>query len=117
LTHRELRLETEDSLFRLIESLCSQDESFRDLIDFVEAQYLSASCISHYVSFVDADRLSRETWLSICRRLSLPVSPSGANARLRFPYVNFTGDPSSMFRGIFHKMSEECKGNPYLSGK
>jgi hypothetical protein len=117
LTHPELRLESEDSLFRFIESLCSKAESFRDLIEFVEAQYLSDSCIEDYLSFVDPDRLSRGTWQSICRRLSLPVSPSAANRRLAFAPVNFTGDQSSMFRGILHRMSEECKGNPHLSGK
>jgi hypothetical protein len=122
LSDSELRLESEDSLFRFIESLCSKNDAYRDLIEYVEAQYLSEMCISDYISFVDPDRLSRGTWLSICRRLSLPVSPSTVNPRLnvsiaKVPTVTFGGDQSSMFRGIFDKLREECKGNPHLCGK
>jgi hypothetical protein len=122
LNHSELRLESEDSLFRFIESLCSKDDNYRDLIESVETRYLSDSCIEDYVSFVDPDRLSRGTWLSICRRLTLPVSPPTPNPRLklslaRVDTVSYGGDTSSMFRGIFHRMSEECKGNPHSCGQ
>jgi hypothetical protein len=119
LSHIELRLENEDSLFRFIESLCSRNESYRDLIEHVESQYLSESCIGDYISFLDSDPdgLSRGTWYSICRRLCLQVSPLKANPRVNFTTVAFDRDKSSMFRGIFHKMREECKQNPHLSGQ
>jgi hypothetical protein len=117
LSHCELRLESEDSLFRFIERLCSRDDGYRDLIAHVETQYLSESCIEDYVSFIDPFRMNGGTWQSICRRLCLPVSPSSGNCRVKtelFESVKFDGEASSMFRGIFHRMSEDCKGNPHL---
>jgi hypothetical protein len=117
LNHRNLQVSSEDSLFRFIESLCMNDERSRELIEYVEVQYLSDSCIGDYLSFVDGDRLNRSTWLSICRRLKLSVSPSNMNPRLRCEAVHYEGDASQMFRGIFHKMAKACHGNPHFSGK
>jgi hypothetical protein len=117
LSDSELCLESEDSLFRLIESLCGEDEDYRVLIEFVEAQYLSGLCIEDYISFVNCSEISRGTWLSICRRLSLDVSPPTGNKRVKDPTFPIPVDGSSPFRGIFHYLQDRWKQNPHLTGK
>jgi hypothetical protein len=117
LRDRALSLESEDSLFRLIERLCGENESYLVLLDFVEAQYLSDSCIQDYITFVDSDQLSAGVWMSICRRLSLHVTPSKANPRTKSLSFPVPRDGSPRFVGIFHHLCEECKGNPHLAGK
>jgi hypothetical protein len=114
-----LCLESEDALFRFIESVCREDDSYRDLIDFVEAQYLSDLCIGDYIRFVGSDNLSGSVWLSICRRLLLGVTPSGRNPRVKDQSVSFPvpADGSPRFVGILHHLCEECQGNPHVSGK
>jgi hypothetical protein len=47
----------------------------------------------------------------------LGVAPSAPNPRQLFCTVNFDGDTSPMFRGIFDKLGQECGGNPHLCGK
>jgi hypothetical protein len=119
LNHSALCLESEDALFRLIERLSSEDESYRVLLDFVEAEYLSDSCIGDYIASVDPDQLSRSVWMSICRRLSLHVNSMARNRRVKgqsrqFPVPH---DGSPRFAGIFHHLCAACNGNPHLSGR
>jgi hypothetical protein len=113
LSHSELRLESEDSLFRLIETLCDEDESHRVLIDFVDAQYLSDSCIGDYISFVDSDQLSGNVWMSICRRLSLHVRPP-ISPRTRSEGVTFS--PGDLDNGIIAYLTAKCGGNVHAMG-
>jgi hypothetical protein len=119
LSDSALCLESEDSLFRFIETLCGEDESYRVLIDFVEAQYLSDSCIGDYISFVEAVGISGSVWKSICGRLLLPVAPRTRKSGTKHGYLDFPvpSDASPAFTGIFRYLCKECKGNPHVSNK
>jgi hypothetical protein len=117
LGHPDFKVDDEDSVFHFIESLSLADDSFRDLVEHVEAQYLSKSCIAQYIAFLDPNRLSGETWNSICRRLSLPVSPTESSSRLNAGCIHFSGEGSGRFRGIFHHIRKQCNQNPHVAGK
>jgi hypothetical protein len=71
LSHDLLTISTEDSLFSYLSSrICSDPESL-DLLRFVRLEYLSAECISHFLSALP-DSIDRHVWESISRRLISP---------------------------------------------
>jgi hypothetical protein len=109
-SHSSLRIESDDSFFELIVSLCSSDEVFYDLIEFVEAQCLSDSCMNDYISFLDCDCLRPAVLSSICRRLSLRVSPPIRNPRVSDHAIDFPFDPgqrSTAFSVIYGRNAAE----------
>jgi hypothetical protein len=70
-----LRIESEDWLFGIVNSLIAQNSTFMILLDYLELQYLSVSSISRFISHISVESLNSRLLSSIFRRLSLSVSP------------------------------------------
>jgi hypothetical protein len=112
-----LRIESEDWLFGILDSLIARDSSFFILLDCLEIQYLSVSSISHFISHISIESLNSQLWSSICRRLSLSVSPSISNPRLTIPAgIDAKLNRTRPFEGVFHHLWTECGRNPHLAG-
>jgi hypothetical protein len=67
LSDSRLKIESEDRLFEIIESLIIQDESFFILLDYIKCEYLSSKSISRFISLISIENLSSGIWSSICR--------------------------------------------------
>jgi hypothetical protein len=75
LSHHLLKISSEDALFPYISSrVCSDAKQF-DLIQFVRFEYLSAECISYFLSAFP-DSIDCRLWESISRRLMSYYRPS-----------------------------------------
>jgi hypothetical protein len=110
-----LCLTSEDSLVEAI--LSSSQES---LIFYVECEYLSESGIERYLNVVTLDKLTPETWVSICRRLrhridiSRDIDRFSGSQRRRVVSHDYRNDP---FDGILKSLRSSCGRNPHTGGE
>jgi hypothetical protein len=113
LSHDLLKISTEDSLFFYISSrICSAPESL-DLLRFVRFEYLSAECISDFLSALP-DFIDRHLWESISRRLipQVPfISPSKSLKKAEFPLQE-----AKTVQGIISYLTRKHGGNVHDKG-
>lgn len=72
LSHPELRIESEDVLYRFICSMMEKDEAFSELLEFVKFKYLGTDAIQHFISLNPSlvfDNMNVSMWNSLCARL------------------------------------------------
>jgi hypothetical protein len=117
LTDSRLKIESEDWLLTILQTLISRDCSYEDLIDTIECQYLSQSKIVEFCELLNPTSLSLAAWESICRRLCLEVYPSILNPRLRIvPERKIDFVSGKPFDGILFYLFEKCGRNPHHGG-
>jgi hypothetical protein len=78
-----LPVETEDSLYEIIQNRFSSDFGFSSLLRFVRFEYLSIELIGLFCKMIgnSFDVLTPDIFCAISRRFLLPVYPSIGNAR------------------------------------
>lgn len=126
ITHKELRVKNEDSLFLFLSMYVNeygQDSKF--LFEYVRAEYLSSESIVTFVSLLSADDMNANLWASIQNRLILDVSPAPEEKRfvdvqmeqhhLRQSEAatkkDLAFDPSRPLDGLFSYLKSSCGGN------
>jgi hypothetical protein len=114
LSDDRLRIQSEDHLLEITESILRQNSSLLFVLDFIEAQFLSVEGITRFISLISQESLSSAVWSSLIRRLSLPVSPKNPNPRLS---LNYPLDRSRPFESVFHHLWQQCGGNPHSAGR
>jgi hypothetical protein len=77
-------LKDEDSLFNFLRTRFLKDPICSSLFEFVRFGYLPCESMQLFITIIDEsfDILTIGLWISICRRLSLSVSPTHQNDRL-----------------------------------
>jgi hypothetical protein len=112
-----LRIESEDSLFDILENLITHDSAFLPLLNCLEIQYLSVSSISRFISHISIESLNWQLWSSICRRLSLSVFAPISNPRFTIsPNSDMKLNRARPFDGVFYYLWTWCRRNPHLAG-
>jgi hypothetical protein len=78
LSHSQLRIHSEDRLYRRLAATFSRKPDFFRLLEFVKFEFLSAASLANFVK-ISANFLSHiniSIWSRVCRRLLIPVSES-----------------------------------------
>lgn len=82
LSHRSLRIPSEDFLYNFICERISKDPSYSELFGFVMFKFLSSTSIQHFIKLnpsIIFDHLNISIWTSLCERLSeKPLINSGS---------------------------------------
>jgi hypothetical protein len=119
LSHRELKIASEESVFELVLSRIEHDLSSFHLLEFVEFQYLSTERISQ---FCTSDRdffqyLTASVWSTLSRRLT-QTPPKLTNPRLcRPPGISFVPDPDNpLSGGLISHLTRQCGRNLHEAG-
>jgi hypothetical protein len=119
LSHRELKIASEESVFELVLSRIERDINSFHLLEFVEFQYLSSERISE---FCTSDRdffqyLTASVWSTLSRRLT-QTPPKLTNPRLcRPPGISFVPDPDNpLSGGLISHLTRQCDRNLHESG-
>jgi hypothetical protein len=113
LADKRLKIESEDSLLRIITNRISTDDSLIGLLDYIECKYLSDEAMSTFVSLISMEWMTSSVWSSVCRRLQLPVSLSDPNPR---DCGWFALHPNRPFDGVFAHLWRQCGQNPHIAG-
>jgi hypothetical protein len=108
LGHRHLRIDSEDSLLRLISS------SDLSLLRHIECEYLSLPGLERFITLVSVDQIDADIWASVCRRLRR--APRTAPISTRFSMPVFEYDVSGEFDGILSYLTRTGFGNVHTSG-
>ena len=72
LGHKSLRIQSEDSLYNFICQMIAKDESFSELLEFVNFKFLGSESIHHFVSSSESyifEHWNSSIWKSLCARL------------------------------------------------
>jgi hypothetical protein len=87
LSHPELKLESEDSLYNLILSRIERDFSSVSLLEYVHFEFLSSTTISRFCESSQQffSHLTISIWSRICTRLGHDIIPQSTNPRLICP--------------------------------
>jgi hypothetical protein len=72
LSHDLFIISSEDDLFSYINMHICSDPEYLDLLHFIRFEYLSADCISSFISVLP-DSIDHRLWESISRRLESPI--------------------------------------------
>jgi hypothetical protein len=99
-----LRISSEDALFSYISSRICSDAEYLDLLQFVQFEYVSAECVSDFLSALP-DSIDRRLWESISRRL-----PSSDKK------VEFALKEAESFEGIISYLTGKHGGNVHDKG-
>jgi hypothetical protein len=117
LSSEGLVVENEDSLLGMIVSNRSE---YKDLLCYVDCQYLSDSGICEYIEAISIENITLRHWESICCRLRHHIDISYDLARFQVdskwkivshPYSN---DP---FDGLLNSLRSLCGRNPHDAGE
>jgi hypothetical protein len=108
LGHRHLRLDTEDSLLRLISS------SDLSLLRHIECEYLSLPGLERFIALLSVDRIDAVIWASVCRRLRR--APRSAPTSTRFSMPIFDDDVCGAFEGILSYLTQTGFGSVHPRG-
>ena len=104
-----LRLESEDLLFELIEKLCEEDKSYQYLYRFIEPQYLSPASGFKFFDTIFPDLLDSFIWEKIrdyvCRQKG---SFSSLGGKRRFANI-VRRDSEKPFTGIFSALRQTAR--------
>ena len=135
LSHPELHVVDEDTLYDFIRSRAEDDKSFAPLLEFVYFEYLSTDRIEDFAEFATdhlLDALNASLWSRVCRRLinanatngqirSPRVSSAGSDAEIeqqeqKPPGTEFSYDAFSPLNGIIAHFTREYGGNVHEKG-
>jgi hypothetical protein len=115
-THRSLRVGSEDSLYDFVMNQIRKNYEFIGLLEVIRFEYLSISKFSEFFEFVSDsfDHFTCSLWQSLRSRLLLPVAPKSSNDRASGIECHF--DPSSPLKGIIAHLAQKCGGNVHDRG-
>ena len=124
LSHKSLKLRSENDLFDLVNEMISQDERFSSLLRFIEIRFLDCEHLDLFLKQVFPDFLYSSLWASICNCLhsyyetinyyDLQVQMNKIDRFLKNEKVfEFKDEP---FNGIICHLRKECGGNVHQKG-
>jgi hypothetical protein len=106
-----LKLNSEDQLYQLIESLISQSSEYFSLLEYVHFELLTIEAMSRAIRLIGSslDSLNPSIWNQLCSRLFLSVEPTDLSGR----YVGKSIDlnPSAPLKGIISYLTDKHGGN------
>jgi hypothetical protein len=110
LDHPSLQISSENHLYDFISSRAPSDPTFFGLFRFVRFEYLSADCITHFISMSarNFERLDAGSWSALCSRLALDNSIT--NPTIGFREVHCPLGPARL-NGIIRYLSHAHGGN------
>lgn len=131
ISNDHLHVNNEDDLFEFINLIFrDDDDNFRNsntdedrqisissFYEYVEFSTLSKKNFDSFLQTFDPTEMSTGLWkkLTHCFLMNPTVSPSPSPLRYQQSFTDveyeYDGDKNSMFRGIIHKLTEECGGN------
>lgn len=127
LSNKNLLVESEDSLFSLIQSIFTKsnddttffEEDFEyDIIDFyelLEPSFLSENKFRDFLLSFDLSDMNNTIWAKIIGRFLQSTEHYEHIKNNRYlhqnPSFEFDGDPSHRFDGIIMELTRECNGN------
>jgi hypothetical protein len=103
LSHHLLVISSEDDLFCYISSRVRSDAEYFDLLQFVRFEYLSAECVSYFLSSLP-DLIDHRLWESISRRL------------ITLPGLEFPFEEAKSADGIILYLTRKHRGNVQVTG-
>jgi hypothetical protein len=114
--HKKLKIESEDSLYKIVSKGISADFRYFELLDIIRFEFLSTDCFLHYFELVSEsfDHFSVSHWAALRSRLLLPVDPKSSNDRLLLPSLSLA--PSSPLSGVIAHLTCRFGGNVHERG-
>lgn len=98
-----LKLESENQLLEFINKLYARDSTYSKFYEFVLFLNVETNLIEEFISIFDIDDITRETWLSISKRLKQKISIEDEKSDKSNRYIkqkNKTNKSNSMKRGL-----------------
>lgn len=114
LTHGELKIESENSLFDFILDRFSSDESYSTLFKYIRFEYLDAEHIDLFFNCVYPDYIDSVLWESITNFIKNCIQKSPP--RRNISKGTFEYKTEGPFNGIISHLRQECNGNPHTKG-
>lgn len=115
LQNKELKINSEDSLFEFILSLYEIDTSYSVLFEFILFNNLSQKSFEKFIDKVEFEDINLSIWKSICSRFCAESNEINSN-RYNNYIININYDKSNKFNGIFNYLTNQTKGNIVENG-
>ena len=112
----DLKLKSEDHLFKIIMRLAERDASYGQLIHHVQFQYLSKENCDAFLDQIFPDFFNIRVWESIRSYISKSQAPSSKDLNMDRYIVYSYGKDAGPFDGILAQLTRDCGGNPHQRG-
>ena len=109
LEHPKLRLRNEDQLVEFINRLFETDHKYSILYDSVIFLNVSSDQMSNFISTIEQDYITSDTWRHLCQRLSRNINYENDSKIKRYITIekNFPYDRDHPFDGIINFLSKK----------
>jgi hypothetical protein len=116
LSHSDLKIVSEDSLYEFIISRIRENSNSLTLLEFVKFEYLSTENITEFCDLSQDfyDRLNQSIWSGICVRLLHTISLTSSSSRTNNPrrFTSLVPDVNSpLLGGVISLLTTRCDGN------
>lgn len=118
ISNSKLQLETEGQLLNAINYLYSKNQQFSILYEYVNFLNVEEDGISSFLSLINIDDISRETWNHLSKRLKQRIfikddeieylHKRPLKCRKSFPYKNVVFDGIFNYTNLFKRRSNSC---------
>jgi hypothetical protein len=122
LSNSSLKVETEDSLYKMIRSQNESNFHFRELFSFVRFEFLSIESIQDFIlwrcdNFESFEQFfSLNVWIAICGRLCVSVDIQSPIQRYCVKCLHFIPQSASPLVGIIFYLTSQPGGNVHDRG-
>jgi hypothetical protein len=116
LSHSDLQIMSEDSLYEFIISRIRENCNSLNLLEFVKFEYLSTDNITMFCDLSQDfyDQLNQSIWSGICIRLLQAISPTSSSSRTKHQrkFISLVPDVNNpLLGGVISFLTARCNGN------